>query len=294
MIASLAFAVALQATDPMLLKIGARGTVMAKVDTIVSTRSGRTATVEDIAKAADRKRWVFLGEQHATTAHQQLHADVVRALLDRGRTVVVGLEMITRPMQPVLDRWVQGELTEEDFLAQVDWKKQWGFGYEFYRPIFEVCRLSKTPILALNVPRDWVRSVGRGGYEALTPEQRAELPAEFGLDNQNHRDVFTALMGGHPMTGTQGENIYKAQVLWDEGMADTAIKDRASRPDGDKIVYVVMAGVGHIMYNQGINFRVQKRTRDKGVVVAMGSATEDREVAKGLGDFVYLSAEKKP
>jgi uncharacterized iron-regulated protein len=103
--------------------------------------------------------------------------------------------------------------------------------------------------------------------------------------------VFDGLMGGHPMPGTQGDNIYAAQVLWDEGMADTAIK-WMERYGDDQTVFVVIAGAGHIMYRQGINWRIDRRTKKRGVTVVMGQDKEAALVARGLGDFVYITEEK--
>src|SRR4051812_23585684 len=108
--------------DPMRLHIGRRGEVTVPLSSIVETRSGKAATVDDIAKAAEGKRFVFLGENHATTLHQQMEADVIEALVKRGRNVVVGLEMYTRPKQEFLDQWSAGSVEEADFLEKSDWK----------------------------------------------------------------------------------------------------------------------------------------------------------------------------
>lgn len=274
------------AADPNRLSIGGRGTVTVAPGQIVSTRTGRPATVAEIAQSARGKGWVFLGEQHATEPHQQLHADVVRALVAEGRRPVIGLEMITRPKQDVLDAWTAGKLDEEAFLKDVDWKGQWGFDFRFYRPIFAVAKEKSLPVVGLNVPRDWVRAVGRGGYAALPTTARLQLPAKMDTTVKDHRAVFNSLMGGHPMSGTQGENMYAAQVLWDEGMADTALKYRERfNPD----VFVVMAGSGHIMYRQGINRRIAMRRAGDGVTVVMLSSKEPVEVSRGIGDFVFVS-----
>lgn len=275
----------------MRLPIGPKGEIRVELNQLTSTRTGKPATVEQIAQEADKVSYVYLGENHATAPHQQLQADVVKALVARGRRVVVGLEMYTRPKQTWLDQWSAGGLSEEEFLEKSDWKGQWGFGFEFYRPIFQAARENKLPMVALNVPRDWVREVGRNGLGALTTEQKLQLPAEIFLGNQGHRKVFEALMGGHPLTGARGENIYSAQVLWDEGMADTAVK-WMERYGDEKTVFVVIAGVGHTMYNQGINYRIERRTKKRGVSVSMGQAKEASMVAKGIGDFVFLTEAK--
>jgi uncharacterized iron-regulated protein len=41
--------------------------------------------------------------------------------------MVLGFEMFPRRVQPVLDRWSKGELSESDFLREVDWAQIWGF-----------------------------------------------------------------------------------------------------------------------------------------------------------------------
>lgn len=277
------------APDPYRLPIGTPGQVVVSPNTLVDTRTGRTLTVEDFAKQADGHRFVYLGESHATKPHQDMHAKVIEALVARGRDVVVGFEMFTRPVQGALNPWTLGWWSDEEFQQKADWKTQWGFDYAFYKPVFDATKKHKLPMVALNVPRDWVRVVGREGLGALTAEQKAELPGEFDLTNQGHRDVFGALMGGHPPTGARGENIYAAQVLWDVAMADSALKFFASRPTTRNTVMVVLAGSGHVMYGQGINYRLWKRTGEKGLTMVMIQSKGPATVSKGLADVVYAA-----
>jgi uncharacterized iron-regulated protein len=178
---------------------------------------------------------------------------------------------------------------EATFIERSDWKKQWGFDYALYKPIFDVVKENKLPMVAMNVPRDWVRTVGKSGYDGLTQEQKQELPSNLFLGNTSHKQVFDALMGGHPMTGPQADNIYSAQVLWDEGMADTAIKYLEKRGATPRTVFVVVAGSGHVMYGQGINYRIGRRTGQRGITMVMIDGAEPREVSKGLADYVYMA-----
>ena len=280
------------AVDPMRLDIGSRSEVRIELNQLTYLKDGKPATAADVARASDGLSFVYLGENHATRPHQLLQAEVVKALAERGRRVVLGLEMYTRPKQDWLDQWSTGALAEADFLEKSDWKSQWGFPFEFYKPVFDLAKERKLPMIALNVPRDWVRQVGRNGLKALSTEQRIQLPKEIYLGNKEHKRVFEALIGGHPMTGPQGDNIYAAQVLWDEGMADTALK-WMDRYGDSNTVFVVIAGSGHVMYNQGINYRVNRQTKKRGVTVVMGQAKEASTVSRGLGDFVYITEENK-
>jgi poly(3-hydroxybutyrate) depolymerase len=84
-------------------------------------------------------------------------------------------------------------------------------------------------------------------------------------------------------------NMYSAQVLWDEGMADTAMKFMTTRPPDPKEVFVVIAGSGHVLYKQGINFRIASRSGADGVTMVMLQSDQAEKVSKGIGDFAYLS-----
>jgi len=278
----------IQGPNPYLLPIGTPGKVRVGPEQIVRTSSGHFVKVEDIAAAADGHRFVYLGESHTTLKHHEMQAAVIQALVDRGRDVVVGFEMFTRPVQAQLNPWTMGWWTEEQFIERADWKGQWGFDFALYRPIFEVTKRHRLPMVAMNVPRDWVRRVGREGPKALTEGERLQVPA-IDTSNKDHRSVFGALMGGHPPTGDRGENIYSAQVLWDVGMADSALKYLAERQNTSRTVFVVVAGSGHVMYGQGINYRIWQRTGERGITVTMIESAEPTEVARGLGDFVYVA-----
>ena len=281
----------LQDADPLKLPIGAPGQVRVAPTEIVRTSDGAKVDVDAVAKAADGHRFVYLGESHTTLPHHEMQAAVIEALVRRGRDVVVGFEMFTRPVQGQLNPWTLGWWDEAQFVQESDWKNQWGFDFALYRPIFEVVKKNRLPMVALNVPRDWVRRVGREGPNALTAEEKTQVPS-LDLTNKDHRSIFGAMMGGHPPTGDRGESIYAAQVLWDTGMADSALKYLATAPTTSKTVFVVVAGSGHVMYGQGINYRIWKRTGEKGVTMVMTEDTKPVEVSRGLADFVFCAQQK--
>lgn len=281
---SLLLAFVAQAPNVEMLPVGGPRSVLA-VPGYTCLRSGARVTADDVAAAADGLSYVFVGESHDDAAHHRMQADVIRALVARGRRVAVGFEMFTRPSQPNLAAWSLGKQTEEEFVERSGWRTDWNMDFELYRPIFEAVHEHRLPMVALNVPRDWVRAVGRGGLEALTDEQRAQLP-EIDLGNAGHRAVFEAMMGGHPPGGTL-DRTYAAMVLWDEAMADAAIRYMAGRPN-PRAVMVIVAGKGHGLYHQGIDWRIAKRTGSRCLTVIGLDGDEPRRVSAGLGDYAYL------
>jgi uncharacterized iron-regulated protein len=283
----LAVAISQTAPDPDRLRIGQPGEITIAPGTIVDMHTGQKVEISAIVDAAAGKPFVFLGESHTNPEHHKFQAKVIDALA-KVRPVVVGFEMFTRPVQEDLDPWTLGWWNEDEFVAESDWKHQWGYDFSLYRPIFQTIQDHALPMVALNIPRAWVHSVGTKGYGGLSADQKSQLPADLGALNPTHRTVFNAMIGGHPGTGAQIDNMYAAQVLWDQAMADSAIKYLAAHPQPSDSVFVVVAGSGHVMYGQGINYRLSKRTGQSGVTVVMVDGDKPVTVSRGLGDFVYV------
>ncbi|RMG24142.1 MAG: hypothetical protein D6724_06775 [Armatimonadetes bacterium] len=272
--------------DVYQLPLFSNRTVEARLNQIVDTRTGRVVTLEEFAERCAGERFVYVGENHDSADAHRWQALVIGALDRAGRNVIVGLEMYQRPMQVHLDKWVLGKYEETEFLERSDWKNQWGFDFSLYRPIFKYCQDHTIRLVALNVPRDWVRIASREGYDALPAD--AELPPELYLGNEKHRQVFDAMMEGHP-PGAALEGMYRGQVLWDEGMADSALRYLERTVVTPNTVFVVLAGNGHVLYRQGINYRVWRRTGDRGitvVTVAMERGSVRRPVSADVGDYV--------
>ena len=148
MIAALAVTITipLMQSDPLLLPIGARGSVRVEPSQMISTRTGKTVTADDIAKAAADTRYVYVGESHDNPHHHQMQADVIAALVRAGRDVVVGMEMFTRPNQVNLAPWTMGMWTEEQFIARFRAGK---VIQESHMPWLEFGRMSDTDLRAI-------------------------------------------------------------------------------------------------------------------------------------------------
>lgn len=287
MIPALAFALLFQdGPDPLLMSDLGGGRITVS-EGLWRSNSGARATLDDVVKASEGKRFVFVGESHDQAAHHQFQADVIQELVESGRNVVVGFEMFTRDNQSNLAPWTMGKWSEESFLQEANWKTQWGFDFALYRPIFQTIKRHRLPMVALNLPRDWVRQIGRQGASSVTPEQRRWLP-NLDLGDQKHRAVFSAMTGGHPMSSEQAENMYAAMVAWDEGMANTAMESMAGRLDRNAVM-VVIAGSGHMMYGLGINGRIRQRAGLESVGVLCTTSDEPRQISDQLADFVLVT-----
>lgn len=254
---------------------------------ILDTHRRRPVSLSQMVALLEDSLFILIGEQHDNPRHHQFQASVIEALTLAGRAVIVGMEMFDRTMQYPLNLWTLNRLSEEEFIEQSQWRQQWGFDFALYRPIFEVVRRYRLRLTGLNVPRALVRQVGRNGWQSVPPEERLGIP-DLDLSQQEHRTLFQTLMGGHPPTGAQGENIYAAQVLWDTGMADSAIRYLERTVPSPRLAFVILAGNGHVMYDVGISLRLRQRGyTNTATIVCLPDSEKPTPIRASLADFVY-------
>lgn len=205
---------------------------------------------------------VLLGETHDDAEHHRWQLQVLAALHAQRRDLVLALEMFPRRVQPVLDRWVAGELATAEFLRLSDWQRVWGHDPEPYLPIFHFARMNRIPMLAINVDRELVRQVRRNGWDAVPAPLREGLSRPAPPSPQYLR-VLKEVYAAHPLGGAGDagagfQRFVEAQTVWDRAMAEAlAPLARAAQPP----LLVVLAGSGHVRFGHGIEHQL----RDLGI-----------------------------
>lgn len=229
-------------------------TVTPVLDAVLDTATGDLLGPAELARELDGVRLVLAGESHTSQEGHDAQLALVEALHGAGREVIVGLEMFPAPVQAPLDQWSKGLLTEEGFLQIADWYSNWGFPWGYYRDIFLFARDHELPMIALNAPRDVVRSVGQKGIDGLTEEERVHMPPSVDLDSDDHLTLFKSYFSDDDamhsgMDDDQWRTMLAAQSTWDAAMAWRAVEALRERPDA---VMVVLVGSGHVAYGLGI------------------------------------------
>jgi len=215
---------------------------------------------------------VLLGERHGSAEHHRWQLHTLAALHAREPNMVIGFEMFPGRVQPALDRWVGGELTVKEFLAESNWAEVWGFEPGLYLPLFHFARQHRLPMVALNVDRSLVSSVGREGWAAVPAEDRAGL-TDPAPPPEAYRDSLAKVFAvkkrvstrnvdmAAPMPEIPDEEIaaakedpafgrfVEAQLTWDRAMAE-ALAEARRRPEAPLVVGIV--GAGHAEHGWGI------------------------------------------
>lgn len=213
-----------------------------------------------VVAAAAKRAVVLLGEMHDNPEHHRWQLSTLAALLGQGRPLVLGFEAFPRRVQPVLDRWVAGELDEQAFLDAVDWQEIWGFDPDLYLPLLHFARLHRVPVVALNVERGFVARVGREGWDAVPAAERQGLgdpaaPPDAYLDRlarsfaQHRQDGNAPSDPAALRARPEFRHFADAQLTWDRAMAEAlaAAHGRAGAP-----LAVGIIGSEHLRHRHGV------------------------------------------
>jgi uncharacterized iron-regulated protein len=205
---------------------------------------------------------VYLGERHDSVADHEAQLEIIEALYAQNPDLAIGLEMFQRPFQPVIDRYLAGEISEADLVVQTQYMERWGFPWEFYAPFLRFAKENELPVLALNAPSEISRQIAREGLESLEGDDFRYIPplAEIDTSNTDYQEFVAQAFGAHGSHGNFNfDNFFAAQVTWDETMAMTIAEFKEDNPDTQ---VVVLAGNGHVIYGHGIPDRVERRLGD--------------------------------
>jgi len=269
--------------------------------TIYSAKRGGLLEFEDMIREMAEVRIIHVGESHNSLPMHRIQARIIRSLYEQDPALTVGMEMFTPLRQESLNKWSMGLLTQKEFIREAEWYVAWNFNFGFYEDIFEAAKTLRIPIYGLNAPREIISKLRMGGYDALTEEERAQVPIPD-TTHQEHRAYIRAIFENmdmpHAMAGPGldkvFEGLYRAQSAWDEVMSANILKSL----EYTRNRMVVLVGSGHLMYNLGTNRRAFEKSGwpfKTVVCVVIPEGQESLEVSRSLADYVWgLAEEERP
>jgi uncharacterized iron-regulated protein len=239
---------------------------------------------------------VFLGEQHDDTATHRVELAALEAMVEAGGPVALSMEMFEADVQPTLDAYLGGSITEDEFLAK---SRPWPNYRTDYRPLVEYAKAHHLPVIAANVPRPLAAKVAREGFAGLSSlpwEQARHAAIPDTVDRGAPWARFQETMGEHgDVRNGAMWRMYEAQSLKDATMArsiGTALTTLV--PDG-RVLHV--QGRFHSDFGAGVPAYLRRLVPDRSlrvltvVPVTAESAVTVQDKA-GLADVVgFVKAE---
>ena len=273
---------------------------------VVVPATGATLDFDAMIAQVAQADVVLFGEQHDDPATHRLERDFLDAIGRSGRPVILSLEMFERDVQPVLDNYLAGRVSEADFLAR---SRPWDRYASDYRGLIELARANHWPVVAANVPRPLAAAIGRRGLAALDTLTRAERKYTAGnivCPDDDYRARFMEEMHGHTAGGAApqpgdtlptaiADRFYFAQCVKDETMAESIVEARRAAPPN--AIVVQFDGAFHSDFHEGTAARVERREPVWKVLVVTAvpvadPATGSVQGQEKLADFVVFT--RKP
>ena len=275
---------------------------------VVEVSSGAAMSFDGLIAHLAEADVVFFGEQHDDPETHRVELGLLDALGRMGRPVVLSLEMFERDVQGLLNEYLAGRVTENDFLAK---SRPWDRYVTDYRPMVELAKEKGWPVVASNIPRPLASAVGRkalAAFDTLTPVERGWAARDNQCPDDAYRARFMQTMRGHSSGGaasSAGDTLptavasryYLAQCVKDEAMAESIVAARERAAAGAIIVHY--DGAFHSDYRQGTVSRVQRRAPNLKLAVITAVPVLDPVAATladhaGRADFIIFTKRIPP
>lgn len=176
---------------------------------------------------------IFIGEFHGHQGSHLLQSQLQQALYVLQPNQILSMEQFERDSQPIVNRYLYGEIGENAFIKQTRaWKNYTGS----YRPLVEFAKTHGLEVVAANAPADIVRCVGREGESYLTKLNTEEL-ALIAQQPFSSDAAYEAKFKGFMQKGKRAadpqriQQSYLAQLLRDNTMAESIYRAKQQAPD---------------------------------------------------------------
>ena len=275
---------------------------------VYDSKANRFIPFTKLAEAAAKADLVFFGEQHDDPATHASELAVLAALGERRPGVVVTLEMFERDVQPLVDQYLAGTISEANFLAG---SRPWDRYTTDYRALVELARVRGWPVVAANVPRRLASAVSRRGLallDTLNAADRRFMAQENLCPKDAYYTKFAETMTGHsagggPPTAADAaamaqmtDKFYEAQCVKDEAMGEAIVNAWRAAPKGAVVFQV--DGAFHSDAGLGTVARARRRAPEAKTVVLSAVPIADLSKANGKehadkGDYILFTRAPK-
>lgn len=258
----------------------------------------RPTTAAAVLSAMVKRDVVLLGEHHDHEDDHHWQLQALSALHAQRPNMVIGFEMFPRRLQPVLDRWVAGELTDKQLLEQTEWDKVWNVPAPLYLPLFQFARINRIPMVALNVDHKLNKAILEKGWDQV-PEADREGVGRAAPPAADYRNLLFEVFGQHTLLhdkdGAKPDKadpaflrFIESQTTWDRAMAEALARPAFSGGKAEKPLVVGIMGSGHIRYGHGVPHQLQDLGVKKvGTLLPMDWDADCDNIRPGLADAVF-------
>ena len=219
----------------------------------VQSRTAQPVPLETMLSDLASYDVVVFGEFHDSQPIHDAELAVLKGLYrQHGANLVLSMEMFERDVQPVMNDYLAGKITEAEFLAA---SRPWPQYETAYKPLVEFAKAHHIPVLTGNIPRRIAAAYAKSKtLDSIADEDKQYLPNVHRAGSAAYREKFAAVMqgmntmpGGMKIPPQMVQPMFMAQCLKDDAMAESIIQYRQQHPQA--VVYHVVGNfhsAGHL------------------------------------------------
>ncbi len=110
----------------------------------------RRSSMDELVHRVSKANIVYNGDYHTMAQAQRIPLRILRRVLPHRPQITLAVEVVRVEHQRHLDKFLDGRISEEDFLKAIDYDRTWGFPWEHYRDLFLFARDNHLRVLAIN------------------------------------------------------------------------------------------------------------------------------------------------
>ncbi len=208
----------------------------------VATDTGQTLSLSALADNLFKYDVIFFGEYHdQDTLHKAEYELMKKLYILHGDRLALSLEMFEIDVQPLINGYLKGEITEESLLAHA---RPWPRYKKDYHPLVNFAKFHKLQVIAANLPRRLARHMAQNGdFSTVARHDRAYLPIITTAPQGAYHDKFFSHMQklsqdkNSPMRMSSDKMAlgFQAQCAKDDKMAQSIYSFKQYHTD--KIIY---------------------------------------------------------
>lgn len=115
----------------------------------------RASNIDEMMSAVLSSDIIYVGDYHTCKQSQRSFLRVLKAAVLKDRRFSVGMELMHKRHQPLLDAYLSGKMKEDTFLKKIRLKEHWVFDlWDNFKPIFDFCRYHKIKMFAIDAAKE--------------------------------------------------------------------------------------------------------------------------------------------
>jgi len=115
-------------------------------------RFDELSSYDDLVIECFKADVIYVGDYHALPSSQSFTAHLLKEVASRSRRAILAVEMVYGRNQRVLDRWMAGEIDDDQFKRRIRYDLDWGYSWDGFKQVFEAARDYGLKVFGIDCP----------------------------------------------------------------------------------------------------------------------------------------------